>query len=193
MSIISNASPDELYSEYYKNNERFCFNLEQQLLNLGFKEINGKYNAWSYIVYLSGYLSNQHWKTQYKKSTFTSTGNLLLSSKYENLLFMIKWEVNLNYSVSDFIVKQSNWRNIYSIWFKNFEYVPNNKNYIIRRTDVNSIIPNLILSELETLLKVKEVYEIICEDNKLVISLRPEEDNYITILKSLISNLSLGR
>lgn len=50
MSIISNASPDELSSEYYKQNESFCLNLKKQLLNLGFNEIHGKYNAWSYIV-----------------------------------------------------------------------------------------------------------------------------------------------
>ena len=86
MKIKSNASPDELSSPFFKINEEFCSDFESYVKNKNGK-VKGNYNAWSYLIF--GKISNPtNWNLTYKKSTFTSTGDIFLSSKYQSLLVL---------------------------------------------------------------------------------------------------------
>ena len=82
MPIVSNAAPDELDSPFYVKNEKLCNSWEEYILKDG-GQINGKFNAWSFGI-KSKVKSNFTWLIDIKKATYSS-GNLLLSSKYQNL------------------------------------------------------------------------------------------------------------
>ncbi|MDX2361974.1 MAG: hypothetical protein QNK23_14285 [Crocinitomicaceae bacterium] len=83
MSLVPNAAPDELDSPFYIQNEKLCKKWEEYILARG-GQIKGKYNAWSYTIHTK-VESNHTWLIDIKKATY-SNGNLLLSSKYQNLL-----------------------------------------------------------------------------------------------------------
>ncbi len=82
MAIVSNASPEEKESAYFVANERLCKQWETYFERNG-SEASGKYNAWSF--YLEGEIQSFYtWNVVVKKATF-SGGNILLSSRYQNL------------------------------------------------------------------------------------------------------------
>jgi len=82
MPIRSNASPDEILSPFYKENEALCHKWEKFVLNKG-GQINGLFNASSFSI-KSKIKSHHTWLVDVKKATY-SNGFLLFSSKYQNL------------------------------------------------------------------------------------------------------------
>ena len=82
MSIVSNAASDELDSPFFIENEKLCKKWEAYILEKGGK-IKGLYNSWSFNLH-SKVKSKNTWLIDIKKATYTS-GNLLLSSKYQSL------------------------------------------------------------------------------------------------------------
>lgn len=82
MTITTNASYDQLNSPYYLENQQLG-QLWEEFSSAYNGNIKGTYNAWScrYQIELT---SSNPIKIEIEKSTF-SGGNLLLSSKYQNL------------------------------------------------------------------------------------------------------------
>ncbi|MBW1294792.1 hypothetical protein GBO31_04690 [Aquimarina litoralis] len=188
MKIKPKASPDEMSSPFFKKNEKFCSDFESYISTKNGK-VKGNYNAWSYLVFGKIY-SPKNWILKYKKSTFTSTGNLLISSKKQCLLVLAEWEterlVTPNYEFIirkktgiDFIKKIIN----KSIW--DFDL---SDKYII---EVKNQKPKLIskLTEiLKTLFLNGEIYKISHLNNRLKIEMRTEEHHF-EIFEKLISEI----
>lgn len=178
MKIKSNASPDELSSPFFKLNEGFCSDFESFIANKNGK-VKGKYNAWSYLIF--GKISNPtNWNLTYKKSTLTSTGNLLLSSKHQSLLVLAEWETerkgthNSEFTIrrktrTDFLRKMVN---------KSLSELDLSKNYML---EIKNEKPKLIfkLTEiLKPLFQSGEIYTIEHKNNKLKIEMRTEKHHF---------------
>lgn len=100
MPIVSNAAPDELDSPFYIENEKLCKKWEEYILSHGGK-LNATYNAWSFNI-KSKVTSKKTWLIDVKKATY-SNGNLLLSSKYQNLQEILTFTANFkNTGCKDF-------------------------------------------------------------------------------------------
>lgn len=108
MSIVSNASSDELDSPFYKENEMLCNRWEEFLLkNNG--QINGVFNAWSFSI-KSKVKTRQTWLIDVKKATY-SNGNLLLSSRYQNLQETLTFRTRIeNAGCPDFLIHNSRFK-----------------------------------------------------------------------------------
>ena len=132
MKIKSNASPDELSSPFLDLNKQFCFEFEKYVAKKNGKA-KGTYNAWSYIA--NGKISNpKNWNLMYKKSTFTSSGNLLLSSKYQTLLVMAEWETEQKGTHdSEFVIRKKTSADFFKIPFsKSLSKLKFFKKYVIK-------------------------------------------------------------
>ncbi|RRO20137.1 hypothetical protein [Flavobacteriaceae bacterium 14752] len=106
MSIKSEATKDEKSSPFYKNNKKFCKNVEDFVLD---KEgnVHGYYNAWSYHI-VAEVFTPQKWRLIYKKSTFSS-GHILLNSKSQNIRSTLTWETMTQFKKNEyFIIKKRN-------------------------------------------------------------------------------------
>lgn len=105
MGIISNASSDEMTSPFYASNKEICEKWEKFVLDHG-GFIEGKYNAWSYSL-KSEFSGSPHWFIDIKKATYTS-GNLLLSSKYQSLQEIISFRAMFeNTNCGNFCITRS--------------------------------------------------------------------------------------
>ena len=107
MKIKSNATLKEMTSPFYKKNEKFCEEFESFIASKNGK-VKGEYNAWSYLIF--GKISNpKNWNLMYKKSTFTSSGNLLLSSKSHCLFVKSEWTTKrIGTHNSEFRIRKKN-------------------------------------------------------------------------------------
>ena len=105
MIIKPDTSTNEYSSPFFKLNENFCLEFENFIMKKN-GEVKGKYNAWSYIIY-GKIRTPKTWTLKYKKSTFTSTGNLFLSSKSQSLLVLVEWATKrIENSNSDFKIRK---------------------------------------------------------------------------------------
>ena len=186
MAIVSNATPDEKFSPFYKNNELFCKEFEQFIAS---KEglVKGKYNAYSYLV--TGKISKPtNWELVYKKSTFTSTGNLWLSSKKQSLFVSVDWKTRrLSTSNSDFIIRKKSFSDIFKLQFnKKLSILNPNREYVIESENNTSKLSSKLISILKNLFLSKEIYQIIHKNGELIISLRSEKHHF-TIFKKLLT------
>jgi len=189
MPVQSNASPDEESSEYYISNQRFCLELEKELIILGFNQVNGKYNAWSYLVVAEKEDAFKLRKVTYKKSTYTS-GDLLLSSKYQSLSEIIEWQINYVSTESNFIIKQKRWTDFISIWRKKQNKLGLFNNYIISHLNKSNSIVDLIINRMDSLFVTGLVYKVSYSNNRITIKLRSGK-NHLDILKSILSGLKI--
>lgn len=105
MPVVSNAAPDELDSPFYIANEKLCKEWEEYILARD-GQINGRYNAWSFSI-KSKVKSNHTWLIDVKKATYSS-GNLWLSSEYQNLQENLTFTTNIkNTGCKDFYIGKS--------------------------------------------------------------------------------------
>ncbi|SFT35328.1 hypothetical protein SAMN05216474_0055 [Lishizhenia tianjinensis] len=82
MPLKSNATADEKTSPFYLKNEELCREWENYITEKN-GQLKGVYNASSF--HIEGRIETTNtWSIEVKKATFSS-GNLLLSSKYQNL------------------------------------------------------------------------------------------------------------
>ncbi|WP_298549219.1 hypothetical protein [uncultured Aquimarina sp.] len=186
MKIKSNASPDELSSPFYKLNEEFCSDFESFVAGK-YGKVKGSYNAWSYLIF--GKISNStNWNLTYKKSTFTSTGNLLISSKKQSLLVLAEWETERKGTHnSEFIIrKKSRTDFLKKLLSKSLSELDISKKYII---EINNKKPKLIfkLTEiLKSLFQSGEIYRIEHKNDKLKIEMRTEKHHFKIFDKLII-------
>ncbi len=185
MKIKSNAVSSEFSSPFYKINEEFCRQFENYIAGKNGK-VKGNYNAWSYFI--QGEIrSPRAWHLKYKKATYTSTGNLILSSKKQNLLTLAEWSIPwVISSNSEFVIRKKN-----SFWFmerlfsKNLKAFKLSKDYLIKGDENNNELIKKLHKMLNTLFTTGEIYSIIVKNNILTISLRTEKHHFDTFEKLL--------
>lgn len=178
--ITSNASPSEQSSPFYDTNKKFCLTFEEFIQkNKGICE--GKYNAWSYFVV--GKINTQKkWVLKYKKSTFTS-GNLLLSSKTQNLFVSSVWKTH-GLENEKFIIRKKKLKDsLFKIFNSTFKELNNFNKYTLISKNNSKSISDLI-TILRPLLISGEVYHISNNNKELVIELRSDK-HYFDIFKKL--------
>jgi len=185
MKIKPNASPDELSSPFYKENQNICYEFEKYIAQRK-GLVKGSYNAWSYKIYGKLEVNRRTWNIMYEKSTFSS-GNLLLSAKYQSLFMKAEWVCdNLNYKCKPFsIFRKKISDNIYLLLNSDVKKFQLFDKYIIKSKEPNSILVSKLNQMLNALFISKEVYSISYFDNKLKVELRTEESHF-TLLNELL-------
>ncbi|MEO1031446.1 MAG: hypothetical protein AAFX55_08570 [Bacteroidota bacterium] len=178
MKIKSNAAPIELTSPFFEENKTFCSKFESYIASKNGK-VKGKYNATSYLVF-GKIPSPKTWELIYKKATYTSTGNLLLSSKRQNLLVMAKWETHFKgYNGTAFKIRRRKRLDVLRFLFsKRLSKLHNHSNYVIsNKGDTPKFFKNLT-SVLQPLFNSKELYKTDFVNEKLTIELRSKQQHF---------------
>ena len=178
MAITSNGTPDEKFSPFFKKNEQFCKEFERFIAS---KDglVKGKYNAYSYLV--TGKIAKPaNWELVYKKSTYSTTGNLWLSSKRQSLFVSVEWKTRrLGSNNSDFVIRKKSFFDFLKLK-KNLTLLSINKNYVVESNNYNSKLISNLLQILENLFLLEEIYQIIYKNDELIISLRSEKHHFNT-------------
>jgi hypothetical protein len=185
MKIKTNAAPSELSSPFYKINEDFCREFEDYIASKNGK-VRGNYNAWSYFV--QGEISvPKTWSLKYKKATYTSTGNLILSSKKQNLLTAAEWSTPWVGSFnSEFEIRRKNSVNaVRKLFSRNLTTYDFSKNYLIKGGENNATLIKNLHQKLSPLFNTSEIYSVNLKNNLLSISLRTEKHHFDTFEKLL--------
>jgi len=177
MSVISNASPDEYFSPFFLKNELFCKEFENFILDKH-GEVIGKYNAWSYII-IGKINKPTKWVLKYKKSTFTSTGNLWLSSRKQNLLVTSECSTKrIHTHNSGFLIRKRTFLDFIPLKLnKDISHLKACNNYILETKGTSKIISELT-NLLENLFKSGEVYQVKLKNNILSVVLRTEKHHF---------------
>lgn len=165
MGLKSDASSDELTSPYYIQNKMICEEFEQFILrNNG--TVKGKFNAWSYVVY--GKIPHQNkWEFKIKKSTYTSNGNLLLSSKKQSLQATSIWFAKIfETDCSNFLIEKSK-------WYKQSKKI--NSYYSIQSKTPNHPLIKSMLKIIAPIFEAKNIWRISYKNNELKIETRSEK------------------
>ena len=188
MKIKPNASADEMTSPFYKSNEEFCSDFEKYIAKKNGK-VKGSYNAWSYQIF-GKINSPKNWNLMYKKSTFTSSGNLLLSSKYQSLLVATEWETERkgthNY---DFIIrKKTRTDSLKKIVNKSLYELDLSDKYILESKNGKPQLIYILSKILKSLFLSGEIYKIEHRNDKLKIEMRTEKHHF-EIFDKLITEL----
>ena len=177
MKIKSNAAPIELSSPFYKINEDFCFDFEKFVASKN-GHVKGNYNAWSYFIQ-GKILAPKVWHLKYKKAIYSSTGNLILSSKYQNLLTLAEWSTPMAGSHnSEFSIFKKEAIGIIGRLIQNAKPFKSLRKYVVINSKNN---PTLIISlypVLEPLFQTGEIYSIILKKDVLTISLRTDQHHF---------------
>lgn len=186
MSVKSIASSQELSSPFYQLNKEFCTKVESYVLNKN-GEVKGSYNAWSFLVNGS-FSTSKEWKIMYKKSNYSSTGNLLLSSKSQSLHFVTLWETDLKaFHHSNFQIGKANAFDRLRIPFlKSLSRLELMKIYTIKSMEDKPPFLSELISALEDLFLFKEIYKVDFFNGKLKIELR-SEDHHFDVLNRLVN------
>jgi len=174
--IQSNAASDELGSPFYQKNEQTCKKWER-FTHQNNGTISGSYNSWSYKLFIKFEEPNRC-RITVSKATYSS-GNLLLSSKYQNLQRDLVLQMKVS-SKSSFTIKRRSWREL----FTKKQSLQENPYYSIFGK-VDTVILTKIASALSTLFKSKRVTEICLKNGILTIKLNNSNQNF-DVIHSLI-------
>lgn len=187
MPVKPNAATDELDSPYFKTNEKICQSFDQFIIAQN-GETRGTYNAWSYNV-LGKVRHPNKWEFRIKKSTFTS-GNLLLSSKYQSLHVASTWTAqNLDSSCPSFKIRKPKFLDGFLISIsKNLTWLDSSKNYVLKCTEPNNELISDLKTMLKPLFKDKLIWDLHYEKPVLSIELRSESTHTSLIEKLLAKN-----
>ena len=188
MKIKSNASSDEMSSPFYKINENFCVDIENFIAKKNGK-VKGNYNAWSYLVFGKIY-APKNWNLMYKKATFTSSGNLLLSSKYQSLLLVTEWETERKGTHnSEFqIRKKTRIDFLKKIVNKSISDLSVSEEYILETKNSKPQLISKLTEILKSLFLSGEIYKIDHRNDKLKIEMRTEKHHF-EIFERLITEI----
>ena len=188
MKIKPNASSNEMSSPFYKMNENFCADFENFIAKKNGK-VKGKYNAWSYQVFGKIY-SPKNWNLMYKKATFTSSGNLLLSSKDQSLLVIVEWETERKGTHnSEFqIRKKTRTDFLKKIVNKSLSDLDLSDKYILETKNSKPQLISKLTEILKSLFLSEEIYKIDHRNDKLKIEMRTEKHHF-DIFDKLITEI----
>lgn len=189
MAITTNALPSEFHSNYFKLNEEFCTAFEDFIIAHKGK-VKGSYNAWTYLVH--GHISEpKKWYLTYQKSTLTSSGNILLSSKKQSVLSRAQWEIKLEATDSTlnehFLIRRVALTDrIQKVINSSLVNLENYKGYVINTKNSNSKLILKLTNILKPLFESKEIFAISYNKNILSIELRTEQHHF-EVFKQLIT------
>ncbi len=185
MKIKSNAASDELTSPFYKINKDFCREFENYIASKNGK-VKGNFNAWSYFIQ-GEVMAPKPWHLEYKKATYTSTGNLILSSKKQNLLTLSEWSTPWAGSHnSEFeILRKDGIGFVEKVFKKDLKNCKFAKNYLIKNAENNIALIENLNQKLKPLFISEEIYSIILKNDILTISLRTEKHHFDVFEKLL--------
>ncbi len=178
MKIKPNAAPTEISSPFYKINENFCREFEIYIASKDGK-VKGNYNAWSYFI--EGKITNpKPWYLKYKKATFSTTGNLLLSSKSQSLLTTAEWSsVWVGSQNSEFEIRRKDSISFINRFFnkdlKDFKW---EKEYLISGGENNISLIDTLGHIIKPLFNSRELYSIMLKNDTLTVSLRTEKQHF---------------
>ena len=177
MKIKPNAAPDEISSPFYKSNEEFCSSFESYIASKNGR-VKGNYNASSYLIL--GKISNpRNWNLKYKKSTLSS-GNLLLSSKHQNLLVIAEWETERKGTHnSEFTIRRKTKTNfLKKALNKSITELDFTNNYILEIKDSKPQLIFKLTELLKDLFLSEEIYRIDHRNDKLKIEMRTDKHHF---------------
>jgi hypothetical protein len=172
MTLVSKHTSGELSSPFYVENKEKCEEYESFIQEIG-GESKGYYNAYSYNV-MGTVDSRSKWQLRLKKSTFSSAGNLLLSSKYQSLMEIAQWSSdNVILSVPKFTIKRKNWTDSFKVQFNpNLKILPGFKKYVVNSKEPNDRAILNLCELLRDLFEKGVVFSIHYDNPKLLIDLR---------------------
>lgn len=181
MSIKPNSTLSEAKSPYFKRNERFCVEFENYIHKKNGKT-KGYFNAWSYCV-IGKIIEPNIWILEYKKSTFTS-GNLFLTSKFQNLSHSVKWKTKNRFG-SNFSIKRISLGDIFNLGFKkSVSRLDFSEKYLIEKNEENSPKFIKLIEILKPLITTCELYKVENSNDVLKIELKTE-NHYFDIFDKL--------
>ncbi|MFC0605149.1 hypothetical protein [Winogradskyella pulchriflava] len=186
MKIKSNALPIELSSPFYDKNKTFCSTFEHYIASKNGK-VKGIYNAYSYLVY-GKIINPKPWNLIYKKSTFTSTGNLLLSSESQSLLVLAEWKTELKgtYTSEVKIRKRKRLDSFILHFNKSLSILDITDKYIIYSKGESIRVLKSIIEILKPLFVSGEIYKVELINEKLNIELRSKQHHFDILDKLLV-------
>lgn len=188
MNIKSNASSSEKLSSFYNANKAFCLDIEEYIVSKG-GSLKGEFNAWSYLV-TGEVLLKKKWYLKYKKATFSSSGNLLLSSEYQSLLVLAEWKTEIEdiHHTAFQIRKKTFFDEIKTIFSKSMnELNPNGKYIVIQKGNKSDLVPKLY-QILKQSFYLEEIFVIEYQNNLLRIEFRTAKHNF-DILDKIMTEL----
>lgn len=123
----------------------------------------------------------------YEKATFSSSGNLLLSSKSQSLLTLAKWTTKLYVSENSNISihRTKSFDFIRTLFNKNITTLNQTTGYIVYTSKPLAKQLKNILIALKPLFEKKIIYKIEVKKNELIIELRSEEHHFDVLEKIL--------
>ncbi|AUC79948.1 hypothetical protein CW736_11495 [Nonlabens sp. MB-3u-79] len=188
MKIKPNATSDEKSSPFYKINEDFSADFEKYIAAKNGK-VKGNYSAWSYLIFGKIY-SPKKWNLMYKKATYTTSGNLFLSSKSQSLLVLAEWETERKGTHnSEFTIrKKTNIDFLRKIINKSLFELDLTDKYILETKNNQPQLISKLTRILKSLFLSGEIYKIDHRDDKLKIEMRTEKHHF-EILDKLITEI----
>lgn len=180
MKIKPNASSTELTSPFFKRNEVFCQEFEAFITKYNGK-VKGNYNVWSYLI-LGQISEPKKWNLIYKKSTFTSSGNLWFSSKDQSLLIVAEWTTQrIDTQNSEFEIRKKRITDLLQLKLNNkTATLPISEKYIYKSNGTKPALITKLENILKGLFQSEEVYRITYKNNLLSIELRSEKHHFNT-------------
>ncbi|WP_452219035.1 hypothetical protein [Lacinutrix undariae] len=177
MNLKSNSTEDEKESPFYKINKDFATEFEHFILEKN-GTVKGNYNVWSYTLF-GKIATPNNWILKYKKATF-SLANLLLSTKYQNLLVLAEWQTKMiGTGNSDFIIRKKTKTDFIKLWFSSRVSKFNvYHKYIIKSQNNTSELISKLTKILAPLFESKEIYSVEHRHNKLSIELRTDKHHF---------------
>ncbi len=174
--IRSNAAPDEKDSPFFMENEKICQQWEQFIMERK-GQIKGKYNSWSYVIHAK---IDEAWLISVKKSTYSS-GNLLLSSKHQNLQEVLTLETNkIICDCPNFIIRKRAFKDLFSSRKSSL-----NSKYSVFSVDVDHHLIKAITSLVGESLQNQSLYTVTYKDKNLKINLHHKNQWFQFIDKTL--------
>ncbi|MCG2431603.1 hypothetical protein [Aequorivita xiaoshiensis] len=188
MKIKPNASSNEMSSPFYKMNENFCADFENYIAKKNGK-VKGNYNAWSYQIFGKIY-APKNWNLMYKKATYTSSGNLLLSSKHQSLLVVAEWETERKGTHnSEFLIRKKTHTDCLKKFVNNSVSNLNlSEKYILETKNSTSQLIFKLTEILKDLFLSEEIYKIDHRNDKLKIEMRTDKHHF-EIFERLITEI----
>ena len=175
MPLVSKHATGEDSSPFYLKNKEKSEEYEAFIEVLG-GQTNGNYNAYSYNL-LSTVEGKARWKLVFRKATFSSTGNLLLSSKSQTQLELAQWSSeNLRLGIAKFTIRKRSWSDaIMMALNSNLKELPGFKHYVIRCKETNHDVISRLTDVLSDLFKQKLVFAIEYNSPNILVDLRTGE------------------
>ncbi len=185
MPVKTNGTDIEKNFPFFLRNMDTCQAFDRFIIeNNG--ETRGTYNAWSYLV-VGKIRHENNWQFGIKKATYTS-GNLLLSSKYQNLHYAQQFKADILESPrEDFLIRKKKYFDFIRIALNpKLSWFDKGQHYIIKRGKDYNQFQETLCSLLSTLFSSKEVFSISYKNSKLIIDLRCDKVPY-DLMKLFIS------